>query len=94
MKFKFEELANKVLSERYDAYDEADVMFRVNSDDGKMYTKSILHAHKNQARAQGWCDDREFALKKAGIMRSKFNPNKYVRKQGEKWIEVFPFKHD
>jgi hypothetical protein len=93
MELKFEKFANKILNEKYDAYDEADVMFRINREDGKMYSKSILHAHKNQAYAQGWCDDRETALKKAGIMRSKFNPDKYVRKQGEKWVEVFPFKH-
>lgn len=92
MQTKFETLVNNILNEKYDAYDEADVMYKII--DGKMFNKSFLHAHKNRAYGEGWCDDQQRALQKAGIFKSKFNPNKYVRKQGEKWIEVHPFKHD
>jgi hypothetical protein len=31
------------------------------------------------------------ALKAARIMRSKFDPNKFVQRQGDKWVEVHPF---
>jgi hypothetical protein len=39
----------------------------------------------------GFRDTPEQALKMHGIIRSKFNPEKWVQKQGTQWVQVHPF---
>ena len=46
---------------------------------------------EREARAQGFRDTPEQALKLHGIIRSKFKPGKWVQKQGTQWAEVHPF---
>lgn len=86
---KFENLVNNILNEKYDAWDEADVMYIVR--DGRMKQKSVTHALKRQASAEGYCDSVEQALRRAGIIKSKFDPKKFVKKVGDKWVPAFPF---
>lgn len=59
--------------------------------DGRLKQKMVSNAVERQARAEGFRDTQEQALKLHGIIRSKFNPNKWVQKQGTKWVEVFPY---
>lgn len=86
---KFEQLC-KTIVERYDAWDEADEMYRIG-DDGRMKSRSFKHALLGQARKEGYSDSHEAALKRAGIFKSKFDPKKYVKKNGDKWVQVFPY---
>lgn len=59
--------------------------------DGRVKQKMVSNRVEREARAQGFRDSPEQALKMHGIIRSKFNPKKWVQKQGDKWIEVHPF---
>lgn len=86
---KFDDIVNNILNEKYDAWDEADVMYIVR--DGRVKQKSVTHAVKRQAAAEGYCDSVEQALRRAGIVKSKFDPKKFVQKSGDKWVQVFPF---
>jgi hypothetical protein len=86
---KFDEIVNNILNEKYDSWDEADVMYRVN--DGRLQQRSVKHAQRAQAAREGYCDSQQQALKKAGIFPSKFDPKKFVKKMGDKWVQVFPY---
>jgi hypothetical protein len=86
---KFDEMVNNILSEKYDSWDEADVMYVVR--DGRLKQKSVQHALKRQASNEGYCDSPEQALRRAGIIKSKFDPKKFVQKVGDKWVPAFPF---
>ena len=59
--------------------------------DGRMKEKWVYPDHKEQAGYDGWRPDQTMALKHAHIVRSKFHQGKYVKNEGGKWIEVFPF---
>ena len=85
------EAKKKGLSERYDEWDEADVMYRWEPSDGTVRQRHVTHAVKNKAYKDGYKDSVQDVLKSQNIIRSKFDKNKYVQKQGSKWVEVFPF---
>ncbi len=86
---KFDDLVDSLLNEKYDSWDEADVMYRVN--DGRLQQRSVKHALKGQAAREGYCNSQDEALKRAGIFKSKFDPKKFVKKMGDKWVQVFPY---
>ena len=59
--------------------------------DGRLKQKMVSNQVEREARAQGFRDTPEQALKLHGIIRSKFKPGKWVQKQGTQWTEVHPF---
>lgn len=85
---KFDQLC-KNLVEKYDAWDEADDLYKVV--DGRLKVRSFKHALLGQAKREGYSYSQEEALKRAGIFRSKFDPNKWVKKAGDKWVQAFPY---
>jgi hypothetical protein len=59
--------------------------------DGRVKQKMVSNRVEREARAQGFRDTPEQALKMHGIIKSKFKPGKWVQKQGTQWVEVYPF---
>jgi len=59
--------------------------------DGRLKQKMVSNQNERQARAQGFRDSQDEALKLHGIIRSKFDPKKFVQNQGGKWVQVFPY---
>ena len=51
----------------------------------------IHNLDEKEAHRAGYRDSIEDALRVANIIRSKFDPKKFIQKQGTKWIEVHPF---
>ena len=72
-----------------DMSDEANLLYIYK--DGRVRQRMVSNAVEREARAEGFRDTPEQALKIHGIIRSKFNPGKWVQKQGDKWAEVHPF---
>ena len=62
--------------------------------DGRLKQKMVSNQNERQARAQGFRDSQDEALKVHGIIRSKFDPKKFVQNQGGKWVQVFPYGED
>ena len=69
--------------------DESNLMYIYK--DGRLKQRMIDNREERQAKAQGFRDSQEDALKVHGIIRSKFKPGKWVQKQGTQWVEVHPF---
>jgi hypothetical protein len=69
--------------------DEANLMYIYK--DGRLKQRMIDNQEERSAHQEGFRDTKEGALKVHGIIRSKFDPKKWVQKQGTKWIQVFPF---
>jgi len=69
--------------------DEANLMYIYR--DGRLKQKMIDNRDERSAHAEGFRGTHEAALKLHGIIRSKFNPKKWVQKQGTQWVEVHPF---
>jgi hypothetical protein len=59
--------------------------------DGRLKQRMIHNDEERAAHRHGYRDSIEGALKTHNIIRSKFDPNKFVQKQGTKWIQVYPF---
>lgn len=59
--------------------------------DGRLKQRMVDNREERQAKAQGFRDTQEAALRVHGIIRSKFNPKKWVQKHGTQWVEVHPF---
>ena len=59
--------------------------------DGRVKQKMVSNRVEREARAQGYRDTPEQALKMHGIVKSKFKPGKWVQKQGDSWVTVYPF---
>jgi hypothetical protein len=59
--------------------------------DGRVKQRMVSNRVEREARAEGFRDTPEQALKMHGIIRSKFKPGKWVQKQGTQWVEVHPF---
>ena len=59
--------------------------------DGRVKQKMVSNRVEREARAQGYRDTPEQALKMHGIIKSKFKPGKWVQKHGTQWVEVHPF---
>jgi hypothetical protein len=74
---------------RRDIDDEANLMYIYR--DGRLKQRMISNHEERSAHAEGFRDSQEKALKIHGIIRSKFDPKKWVQKQGTQWIQVFPF---
>jgi len=81
----------KATNEAYDPWDEGDMWYKFDSTSGTLRQRSWKHAQEREAVADGWSQTHEQALKQVGIIRSKFNPKKFVQKQGDKWVEVSPY---
>lgn len=69
--------------------DEANLMYVYK--DGRLKQRMISNHEERNAHAEGFRDSQEKALKVHGIIRSKYDPKKWVQKQGTQWIQVFPF---
>lgn len=69
--------------------DEANLMYIYR--DGRLKQRMIDNHEERSAHQEGFRDTKEGALKVHGIIRSKFDPKKWVQKQGTQWIQVFPF---
>lgn len=72
--------------------DEANLMYRYNSETGKLVQKMVDVRDEREAKSMGYRYEWKDALRVANIIQSKFNPNKFVQKQGDKWVPVNPFK--
>jgi hypothetical protein len=72
-----------------DMDDESNLMYIYM--DGRVKQRMIDNYEERSARKQGYRDSPDQALKLHGIIRSKFNPQKWVQKQGTQWVEVHPF---
>jgi hypothetical protein len=86
-------VSNKVkkTNESYQ-YDESNLMYIYNPDSGRLMKAVIQNRDEQNAKQQGYRDTPEQALRVHNIIRSKFNPNKFVQKQDFRgWVEVFPY---
>jgi hypothetical protein len=72
-----------------DMDDEANLLYIYR--DGRVMQRMVGNHEERQARREGYRDTPEQALKLHNIIRSKFDPKKWVQKQGEKWVQVHPF---
>lgn len=84
------EIAKEDVSEAYQ-YDESNLMYKYDSQRGRLVQAMIQNRDENSARSSGYRDTPEQALRTASIIRSKFDPKKFVQKVGNKWVEVFPY---
>jgi hypothetical protein len=71
--------------------DESNLWYIYDKASGRLKQRMIDNLDEPKARSMGYRDSIDGALKVAGIIRSKFNPKKFVQNQGGKWIEVHPF---
>ena len=69
--------------------DESNLMYIYK--DEHLRQAMVDNQDERQAHKQGFRDTKEAALKLHGIIRSKFNPKKWVQKQGSQWVQVYPF---
>jgi hypothetical protein len=72
-----------------DMSDESNLLYIYKNE--RVHQSMISNRVEREARAQGFRDTPEEALKMHGIIRSKFKPGKWVQKQGAQWVEVHPF---
>ena len=59
--------------------------------DGRVKQQMISNRVEREARAQGFRDTPEQALRLHGIIKSKFKPGEWIQKQGNSWVPVYPF---
>jgi hypothetical protein len=59
--------------------------------DGRVKQRMVSNRVEREARAEGFRDTPEQALKMHGIIASKFKPGKWIQKQGDQWVDVYPF---
>lgn len=69
--------------------DEANLMYIYI--DGRVKQRMISNHEERSAHREGFRQTPEDALRLHGIIRSKFDPKKWVQKQGSQWIQVHPF---
>jgi hypothetical protein len=72
-----------------DMDDEANLLYIYKNE--RVHKAMISNRVEREARAQGFRDTPEEALRMHGIIKSKFKPGKWVQKQGTQWVEVHPF---
>jgi hypothetical protein len=72
-----------------DMSDEANLLYIYK--DGKLRQKMVSNSNEREARQMGFRDTPEQALRLHGIIRSKFDPKKFVQNVGGKWVPVNPF---
>jgi hypothetical protein len=80
----------KIIAEAYQN-DESNIWYIYDKSSERLKQKMIQNLDEPKARSMGYRESQEDALKVAGIIRSKFNPKKFIQKQGSSWVEVFPF---
>lgn len=78
------------MSEAYQN-DEANLWYIYDKTDGRLKQKMIANLDEPQARQMGYRDSIDAALRVANIIRSKFDAKKFVQKQGNQWVPVYPF---
>ncbi len=78
------------MSEAYQN-DESNLWYIYDKTDGRLKQKMIDNLDEPRARSMGYRDSMDGALRVANIIRSKFDPKKYVQKQGNQWVPVYPF---
>ena len=71
--------------------DEHNLMYRYDDVSGRLKEAMISNHKERSAHSEGYRESQEAALKAAGIIRSKFDPKKFVQKQNDKWVQVFPY---
>jgi hypothetical protein len=72
-----------------DMSDESNLLYIYKNE--RVMQRMVGNHEERQARAEGYCDTPEQALRKHNIIRSKFDPKKWVQKHGDKWVQVYPF---
>ncbi len=72
-----------------DMSDESNLLYIYK--DGRVKQRMVSNTVEREARAQGFRDTPEQALKMHGIIASKFKPGKWIQKQGDQWVDVYPF---
>jgi len=78
------------MSEAYQN-DEANLWYIYDKTDGRLKQKMIANLDEPRARSMGYRDSIDAALRVANIIRSKFDAKKFVQKQGNQWVPVYPF---
>lgn len=71
--------------------DESNLFYIYDRVSGRLKQRMVHNKEERQARNMGYKETHDEALKAAGIIRSKFDPKKFLRKQGDKWVQVFPY---
>ena len=72
-----------------DMSDESNLLYIYKN--GRVMQRMVDNPDEYRARAEGYRDTPEQALRLHNIIRSKFDPKKWVQKQGTKWVQVFPY---
>jgi hypothetical protein len=72
-----------------DMSDESNLLYIYK--DGRVKQRMVSNRVEREARAEGFRDTPEQALKMHGIIASKFKPGKWIQKQGDQWVDVYPF---
>lgn len=72
-----------------DMSDESNLLYIYKND--RVQQAMVSNRNEREARDLGYRDTPEQALKMHGIIRSKFKPGKWVQKQGDNWVTVYPF---
>ena len=76
---------------RREVDDEANIMYRYDGATERLKQRMVDVRDERSAKAEGWRYEQKDALRAANIIRSKFDPNKFIQKQGTQWIQVFPY---
>ena len=71
--------------------DEANLMYVYDDGVGRVKQRMISNHEERSAHQEGFRQTSEDALRIHGIIRSKFDPKKWVQKEGTKWVQVYPF---
>jgi hypothetical protein len=71
--------------------DEANLMYIYDDGVGRVKQRMVSNHEEHSAHREGFRQTPEDALRAHGIIRSKFDPKKWVQKQGAQWVQVHPF---
>ena len=71
--------------------DESNIGYRYDSGSGRVAQRMIPNSEETAARREGWREFPDDALRAAGIIRSKFDNKKWIKKVEGKWVQVYPF---
>jgi hypothetical protein len=71
--------------------DEANLMYVYDDGVGRLKQRMVNNHEERSAHQEGYRGTKEDALRVHGIIRSKFDPKKWVQKEGTKWVQVYPF---
>jgi hypothetical protein len=82
--------ADEAVAEAYQN-DESNLMYKYDTASGRVRQRMVDNHEERSAHQAGYRGSVEDALKAHKIIRSKFNPKKWAQRQGNQWVEVFPF---